>query len=75
VLVLTRKRRTSVVIGSDIEVKVLSIRGGAVKLGIDAPLEVPIRRNELRVEDKLPSPDRFVASRCASGNTVCGTGR
>ena len=57
-LVLTRKQEASVVIGSDIEVKVLSIRGGSVKLGIDAPPEVPLRRNELCVEDKPRSSDR-----------------
>ena len=74
-LVLTRKQEASVVIGSDIEVKVLSIRRGTVKLGIDAPPDVPIRRNELCFDDKPRSSDRFVASPFASEDTMCGAGR
>lgn len=46
-LVLSRKRQTAVRIGPNIEVKVLSIRNGQVKLGIDAPTGVRIWRDEL----------------------------
>ena len=46
-LVLSRKRDTAVRIGSNIEVKVLSIRNRQVKLGIDAPSSVRIWRHEL----------------------------
>ena len=46
-LVLSRKRDTAVRIGSNIEVKVLSIRNRRVKLGIDAPSSARIRRDEL----------------------------
>jgi carbon storage regulator CsrA len=74
-LVLSRKRDASVVIGSDIEVRVLSIRRGVVKLGIHAPPEVPIRRNELRVEDRSHLSDGHVTSRFALGETMCGPGR
>ena len=47
-LVLSRKPDTAVRIGSNIEVKVLSIRNRQVKLGIDAPSSVRIWRDELR---------------------------
>ena len=46
-LVLSRKRDTAVRIGPNIEVKVLSIRNGQVKLGIDAPNGVRIWRDEI----------------------------
>ena len=46
-LVLSRKCDTAVRIGSNIEVKVLSIRNRQVKLGIDAPRSVRIWRDEL----------------------------
>ena len=46
-LVLSRKRDTAVRIGSDIEVKVLSIQNRRVKLGIDAPNGVRVWRGEL----------------------------
>jgi carbon storage regulator CsrA len=46
-LVLSRDRDSAVHIGSDITVKVLSIRRNNVKLGIEAPRTVPVWRNEL----------------------------
>lgn len=47
-LVLSRQPEEEIVIGESIVVKVVSIRGGKVKLGITAPKEVPIDRKEIR---------------------------
>jgi len=46
-LVLTRKLNESIVIGDTIAVKVLSIEGDQVRLGITAPKEVSIHREEV----------------------------
>jgi len=46
-LVLARKLDESIVIGENITVKVISIDKGVVKLGIDAPSNISIVRNEL----------------------------
>ncbi len=46
-LVLARKTDQSILIGDDIEIKVVSIDKGVVKLGIEAPKELSIIRNEL----------------------------
>ncbi len=46
-LVLARKRGESVVIGNDVTVTVLEVRGDRVKLGFSAPGEVPIHRAEV----------------------------
>jgi len=51
-LVLARKLDESIVIGDNIVVKVVSIENGVVKLGIDAPKDVSIMRNELLEEVK-----------------------
>jgi len=51
-LVLARKTDESIVIGENIVVKIISIENGVVKLGIDAPKEVFIIRNELIEEVK-----------------------
>ena len=46
-LVLARKMDESILIGDNIYVKVISIEKGVVKLGIDAPSDVTIIREEL----------------------------
>ncbi|KUK40820.1 MAG: carbon storage regulator CsrA [Clostridia bacterium 62_21] len=47
-LVLTRKPSQSILIGDDIIVKVIEIRGGQIRLGIEAPENVTVLREELR---------------------------
>jgi carbon storage regulator len=49
-LVLTRKPRQSIMIGDRIEVTVLSAAGDKVRLGIQAPADVPVYRSEIYVE-------------------------
>ncbi len=46
-LVLARKIEESIVISDNIKIKIISIEKGIVKLGIDAPKNVTIIRNEL----------------------------
>lgn len=46
-LVLTRLRDETVVIGDDIEVTVVDVRGGKVRLGIVAPREISVHRKEV----------------------------
>lgn len=46
-LILTRKKDESIVIGDNIEIKVLEINDGKVKLGIEAPKNIDIIRKEL----------------------------
>lgn len=49
-LVLSRKSRESIVIGDQISVLVLEVRGERVCLGIDAPREVSVHRREVFLE-------------------------
>ncbi|MFL5820265.1 MAG: carbon storage regulator CsrA [Solirubrobacteraceae bacterium] len=49
-LVLTRKSNQSIMIGDDIEVSVLSVMGEKVRLGIQAPRDIPVFRKEVYVE-------------------------
>ena len=49
-LALSRKKGEALVINNNIEVTILEIKGDQVKLGINAPKEVPIYRQEVYVQ-------------------------
>lgn len=53
-LVLSRKLNQEIHIGENIVVRVLEIRGNQVRLGIVAPPEVPVLREEIRKTMALP---------------------
>ena len=46
-LVLNRKKEESIIIGNDIKITVLEIRGDNVRIGIEAPRDVSVRRQEV----------------------------
>jgi len=48
-LILTRKKGESIAIGDNIQIQVLNVKGGQVRIGIDAPREVSVNREE-RIE-------------------------
>ncbi len=65
-LVLTRKSNQSIMIGDDIEVSVLSIMGEKVRIGIQAPRDIPVFRKEVYLEIR----DENVAGTEATGDVV-----
>jgi carbon storage regulator len=46
-LVLSRQRDECIIIGDNIKITIVDIRGDKVRLGIDAPKEVPVHREEV----------------------------
>ena len=67
-LILTRKRNERIMIGDNIEVVIVDIRGEQVQLGINAPKDVPVHRREVyeaivkengRVMPKTPRRERM----------------
>lgn len=52
-LILTRRVGESILIGQDIEVAVLSLKGNQVRIGIRAPQGVPVHREELLTRGKV----------------------
>ena len=46
-LILTRRMGESLQIGDNVKLTVLSIRGNQVQLGVEAPIEVPVHREEV----------------------------
>jgi carbon storage regulator len=66
-LVLSRKKNESIVINNDIVVTVVEIRGDKVRLGIVAPKEVPVHRQEVYdaihgKDGATPSPPTVVVN-------------
>ncbi len=55
-LVITRKKNDTIVVGGEIEVTVVEIRGDKVRLGIKTPADVPVHRQEVYDAIKRPSP-------------------
>ena len=46
-LILTRKVGESIMIGDSVEVKILGLRAGQVKIGIEAPRDLKVHREEI----------------------------
>jgi len=61
-LVLSRQRDESIIIGDDIEITIVDVRGEKVRLGINAPSHVPVHRKEvyeaMRRENQAAHRDR-----------------
>ncbi|MEQ1904920.1 MAG: carbon storage regulator CsrA [Pirellulaceae bacterium] len=55
-LVLSRKKNESIVINDDITIVVVEIRGDKVRLGVEAPKEVPVHRKEVYDAIKRAEP-------------------
>jgi carbon storage regulator len=46
-LVLSRQKDESIMIGDDVEITIVDVRGDKVRLGIAAPKEIPVHRKEV----------------------------
>ena len=59
-LILTRKVGESIVINDDIKVTILGVKGMQVRIGIDAPKDVQVHREEIfkRIQAGSPAPDK-----------------
>ncbi|NMB45744.1 MAG: carbon storage regulator CsrA [Firmicutes bacterium] len=62
-LVLTRKIDESIIIGDDIKIIVVDIRGDQVKIGIEAPREITIHREEIYREIQAENLRAAMSSR------------
>jgi len=61
-LVLTRRIGESIIIGHNIKVMVTDIQGNQVRLGIDAPFEIPVHRGEIYEKIKVENMNAAKAS-------------
>ena len=71
-LVLSRKKNESIVINDDITIVVVEIRGDKVRLGVEAPKEVPVHRRE--VYDAIRRGEEAEGGRSAAGSPDSSNG-
>lgn len=62
-LILTRRIGESVMIGKEIQVTVLGVKGNQVRVGVNAPKEVPVHREEIFERIKLEEGKREAPNR------------
>lgn len=77
-LVLTRRHRETIAIGDDITVTVLGISPGQVRLGITAPRDVDIDRQEVRLRltpDELADRSRHIQDAISAAHNTGERGR
>jgi len=65
-LVLSRKKNESIIINNDITIVVVEIRGDKVRLGVEAPKEVPVHRRE--VYDAIRRGEAAQGEKAAAGD-------
>ncbi len=58
-LILTRRVQEAIMIGDDVTITILSVKGHQVRLGIDAPRDIEVHREEIyhRVKSGMPRPE------------------
>ncbi len=66
-LVFSRKKDESIIIGDDIVITIIDIRGDKVRLGIDAPREVPVHRQEVYLAIKKQEEETKASEDSTSG--------
>lgn len=69
-LALSRKINESIMIGHDIEITILEIKGEQVKIGINAPKSVPLYRKEIYVQIEEANKEAVAAAASASPDVL-----
>lgn len=70
-LVLTRKKNQRIVIGDDIFITVVAIGGKNVRIGIEAPDDILVMREEIRSGKQEPSEESSASSSSSSSSAAC----
>jgi carbon storage regulator len=55
-LILTRRPQEVLMVGENIKVQVLGVKGGQVRLGVEAPKDIPVYREEIWVRRRRDTP-------------------
>ncbi|MBP86978.1 MAG: carbon storage regulator [Planctomycetaceae bacterium] len=61
-LVLSRKKNEQIMIGEDIVITIVDVRGDKVRIGIEAPAHIPVHRQEVYLALQQPEPPAGAAA-------------
>lgn len=70
-LALSRRRDESVVIGNNIEITILDIKGDQVKIGVSAPKSVPVYRKEVYTEIQEANKEAAMSGSVDALKEIC----
>ena len=71
-LVLSRQKDESIIIGDDIEITIVDVRGDKVRLGINAPREISVHRKEIYEAIQREKAQQRAAESAATGQAQTG---
>jgi carbon storage regulator len=76
-LVLTRKTGEGIIIGDDIRITVVELKGGGVRIGIDAPREMKVHRQEVyeRIKQENKEATQWDFADLNTLSSILSTGR
>jgi len=76
-LVLTRKTGEGIIIGDDIRITVVELKGGGVRIGIDAPREMKVHRQEVyeRIKQENKEAIQWDFADLNTVSSILNTGR
>ncbi len=69
-LVLSRKVGERIVVGDNITITVVRMGNGSVRIGVEAPQDLPIMRQELMLREASPARQARVAEMCEMGSSI-----
>ena len=69
-LVLSRQRDESIMIGDDVEITIVDVRGDKVRLGITAPKRIPVHRREIYDAIQREKAEAQAAAQPAEAKTL-----
>ncbi len=69
-LILTRKSGETITIGENIQIRILGVKGGQVRIGIDAPREISVNREEVHARIKTEGAAAVTSPEAVLANAV-----